>query len=155
MEVFKIKRKYISKWELEVGEISNNYWEGIARRNSGNIVTCQGFDPEEIMKRLEVDFWCIELKLTNNTSNLISTYLNERTAYDGQKVCLLEQPEYFGSWTISNESRQVMYDGKEQWFVMRFKKNEVNWIDQNLIKLNEVSPEKINQLYTWLIECVY
>jgi hypothetical protein len=141
--------------EIEVGEISNNYWQGIARRNSGNIVTCQGFDPEEILKRLEIDFWCIELKFTNNISNLISIYLVERTAYDGQKVSLLEQPEYFGSWTISNESRQVMYDGKEQWFVMRFKKNEVNWIDKNFIKLNEISLEKINQLYTWLIEYVH
>jgi hypothetical protein len=47
LEEFEIKRKYISKWVIEVGEISNNYWEGIAKRNSGNIVACQGLDIKE------------------------------------------------------------------------------------------------------------
>jgi hypothetical protein len=152
LEEFEIKRKYISKWVIEVGEISNNYWEGIAKRNSGNIVACQGLDPEEIMKRLEIDFWEIELKLTNNISNLLWIYLKERTDYEGQKICLLEQPEHFGSWIISNDSRQVIYDGRERWYVMRFKKSEVNWVDMTIIKGSEISPKKINQLYSWLIE---
>ena len=103
------------------------------------------------MKRLESDFWRIELKLTNNINNLLSTYLKERAAYEGHKVCLLEQPEHFGAWTISKNNRQVIYDGKEQWFVMRLKKSEVNCVDETIMKLNEISPEKINQLYSWLI----
>jgi hypothetical protein len=148
---FKVKRKYFSKWELKVSEVSNNYWEGVAKRTSGNIVSCQGSDPEEIMRRLENDFWEIELKLTNNSSNLLSTYLKERADYEGQKVYLVEHSEHFGSWTITKDNKQIIYDGKEHLFVLRVKANVLSWKDKMIFKLNEISPEKVNQLYTWLI----
>lgn len=146
-----IKRKYISNWEIEIDEISNNYWEGIARRNSGNIVSCQGSDPEEILRRLENDFWDVELQLTDNISNLLLNYLREKTTYEGQKVCLLQQPEHFGSWIISNSDRQVIYDGRERWFVMRDNRDKGHWIDKIFIRLNDISPKNINQLYFWLM----
>lgn len=147
----RIKRRYISLWELEVEEVSNNFWEGTARRNSGNIVACQGLDPEEIMNRLEIDFWGIELKLTKDVSNPLSTYLMERATYEGQEVCLLKQPEHFGSWIISTANRQVIYDGKEQLFVLRPKNSEVNSVIEKTMKFNEITPKKIIQLYSWLI----
>lgn len=103
------------------------------------------------MKRLEIDFWRIELQITNNISNLLSAYLRERAAYEGQKVSLLEQSGNFGAWIISKDNKQIIYNDKEQWFVMRLKKSEVNGIDEMVMKLNEITPEKIDQLYSWII----
>ena len=98
-----------------------------------------------------MDFWGIELQLTTDISYLLFNYINERAAYEGQKLSLLEQPEQFGSWIIYNDGRQIIYDGKEQWFVMRLKINVLNFIDETIIKLKEITPEKIERLYSWLI----
>jgi hypothetical protein len=136
---------------LEVEEISNNFWEGNARRSSGDIVTCQGVDPDEIMERLEIDFWQIELLHIDNISSLIPIYFKEKAAYEGKKICVMEQPECFGSWIITKGIRQVIYDGKESWFVFRCNKFIVDWADEAIIRLEEITPEKIFHLYYRLI----
>ena len=106
------------------------------------------------MKKLEREFWEIEIKITDKVSNLLSTYLKEKAIYEGHKVSLLEQPEYFGCWTITNNTRQIIYDGKDNWLIMKLKESEENWINETIIKLNGINPEKISQLYYWLIESI-
>ena len=37
------------------------------------------------MKKLDIDFCGIELKLTKNSGNILSTYLKEKASYDSQE----------------------------------------------------------------------
>ncbi|TGL31625.1 hypothetical protein EHQ52_17005 [Leptospira koniambonensis] len=57
-------------WEFNVREISNNYYRASGLRNSGNIVSCDGTEYEEIISKC--------LKMAEEIELQISEKLNEK-----------------------------------------------------------------------------
>ncbi len=142
----------MSTWEIEINEVSNGCWEGVAKRNSGNVVSYQGPDPNEILERLQNGFWEIELKLSEHIGNLLFNYFIERCAYEKQEVTSSITPEHFGSWIISKGKRRVVFDGKDQWYILQLKTVLDIYKDDTVIKSDNISSDKISFMYSWLVE---